>query len=108
MQKRAEKPEWLRVAEEFEASGQTQREFAGRQELRLSTLQSWVYRRRRQVGAGAESPVRLLPVQLSRMPASDAAWLEVTLGSGVRMRFSPGTNVDYVARLVVALERSAC
>jgi hypothetical protein len=108
MSKRAEKPEWLRVAEEFEASGQTQREFAGRRGLRLSTLRSWVYRRRRQVGAGAELPVRLLPVQLSRMPALGAAWLEVTLGSGVWMRFSPNTNVDYVARLAAVLERGAC
>jgi hypothetical protein len=40
MQKRAEKPEWLRVAEEFGASGLTQREFAGRQGLRLSTVLS--------------------------------------------------------------------
>jgi DNA-binding transcriptional regulator YiaG len=47
MQKRAEKPEWLRIAEDFEASELTQREFAGRRGLRLSTLQSWVYRRRR-------------------------------------------------------------
>jgi hypothetical protein len=108
MSKRAEKPEWLRIAEEFEASGQTQREFAGRRGLRLSTLQSWVYRRRRQGSEVAEPPVRLLPVQVSRAPASDAASLEVVLGSGVRVRFSPGTDVDYVARLVGALGRSAC
>jgi len=63
VQKRVEKPEWLRVAEEFEASGLTQREFAGRRGLRLSTLQSWVYRRRRQASITAEPPVRLLPVQ---------------------------------------------
>ncbi|MCY1019301.1 hypothetical protein [Pyxidicoccus sp. MSG2] len=40
MPKRAEKPEWARVAEEFEASGQTQREFAESRGLRLRTLQS--------------------------------------------------------------------
>jgi hypothetical protein len=33
MSKSAEKSEWLRIAEEFEASGQTQREFAGRRGL---------------------------------------------------------------------------
>ncbi|WP_164020082.1 IS66 family insertion sequence element accessory protein TnpA [Pyxidicoccus trucidator] len=108
MRKRAEKQEWLRVAEEFEASGLTQREFAGRRGLRLSTLQSWVYRRRRQVSAEAQPAVRLLPVQVSSVPASDAAPLEVALGSGVRVRVSPGTDVDYVARLVAALGRSAC
>ncbi len=109
MQKRDEKREWLRIAEEFEASGLTQREFAGRRGLRLSTLQSWVYRRRRQVSAGAEPPVRLLPVQVSSAPASSAAEsVEVALASGVRVRFSPGTDVDYVARLAAALGRSTC
>ncbi len=67
MPKRIEKPEWPRVAEEFEASGLTQRECAGRQGLRLSTLQPWVYRRRRQVSAVAEPPVRLLPVQVQSL-----------------------------------------
>ncbi|MBE4752510.1 IS66 family insertion sequence element accessory protein TnpB, partial [Corallococcus sp. ZKHCc1 1396] len=47
MAKQVEKPEWERVAEAFEASGQTQREFALARGVRLSTLQSWVYRRRR-------------------------------------------------------------
>ena len=106
MRKSIEKPEWLRVAEEFEASGLTQREFAGRRGLRLSTLQSWVYRRRRQASAVAEPPVRLLPVQVSGMPASETSALEVLLVSGVRVRFSPGTDADYVARLVGALGRA--
>ena len=95
MQKRAEKPEWLRVAEEFGASGLTQREFAGRQGLRLSTVQSWVYRRRRQVSAGGELPVRLLPVQVSSVPAtSESGSMEVALAGGMRVRFSPGADVD--------------
>ncbi|MCP3170235.1 IS66 family insertion sequence element accessory protein TnpA [Myxococcus qinghaiensis] len=108
MQKRAEKPEWVRVAEEFEASGLTQREFAGRRGLRLSTVQSWVYRRRRQVSTEAAPPVRLLPVQVSSVPAFEAVTLEVVSATGVRVRFAPGTDVGYVARLVAALERAAC
>jgi hypothetical protein len=108
MRKRVEKPEWLRVAEEFEASGLTQLEFAGRRGLRLSTLQSWVYRRRRQGSAVAQPPVRLLPVQVSGPPASEPAALEVVLASGVRVRVSPDADVDYVARLVAALGRTTC
>ncbi|NOJ98876.1 hypothetical protein HMI51_38940 [Corallococcus coralloides] len=38
MAKQVEKPEWARVAEAFEASGQTQREFALARGMRLSTL----------------------------------------------------------------------
>ncbi len=108
MSKRVEKPEWRRVAEEFEASGLTQREFAGRQGLRLSTLQSWVYRRRRQVGAAAEPPVRLLPVQVSSVPGPTTPPLELALPGGVRVRFGPDADVEYLARLVAALERGAC
>ncbi len=108
MQKRAEKPEWLRIAEEFEASELTQREFAGRRGLRLSTLQSWVYRRRRQESAVVEPPVRLVPVQVGSAPVSDEVALEVVLPRGVRVQVTSGTDVDYVARLVAALERGAC
>ena len=96
------------MAEEFEASGQTQRECAGRRGLRLSTLQSWVYRRRRQVGAGAERPVRLVPVQMGSTPVLDKVALEVVLPRGVRVQVTSGSDVDYVARLVAALERAAC
>ncbi len=109
MSTRVEKPEWLRIAEEFEASGQTQREFAGRRGLRLSTLQSWVYRRRRQVREAHEPAVRLLPVEVSRGPeAREGASVEVELAGGTRVRFSQGTDVDYVARLVATLGRVAC
>ncbi|WP_233614217.1 MULTISPECIES: IS66 family insertion sequence element accessory protein TnpA [Corallococcus] len=76
MSKQVEKPEWARIAEAFEASGQTQREFALARGVRLSTLQSWVYRRRRAGEARAE-PVRLLPVQVATAPAASESVLEV-------------------------------
>jgi transposase len=108
MRKSIEKPGWQRVAKEFEASGLTQREFAERRGVPLGTLQSWVYRRRRQESAAAESPVRLLPVQVSGAPVHEVAPLEVALASGVRVRFGLGTDVEYVARLVAALGGSTC
>ena len=109
MTKRSEKPEWVRVAEEYEASGLTQREFAERRGMTLSTLQSWVYRRRRQEGAPVAEPVRLLPVQVTAAPVrSGSDSLEVLTASGERVRFAAGTDVEYVARLVAALGRKAC
>ncbi|RKH74284.1 IS66 family insertion sequence hypothetical protein, partial [Corallococcus sp. AB032C] len=54
MAKQVEKPEWARIAEAFEASGQTQREFALARGVRLSTLQSWVYRHRRSAPSRGE------------------------------------------------------
>jgi len=109
MSKQNEKPEWVRVAEEYEASGLTQREFAERRGITLSTLQSWVYRRRRQEGAPLAQPVRLLPVQVTAAPVmSGSSTLEVLTASGERVSFAVGTDVQYVARLVAALEKKAC
>src|SRR3712207_189848 len=102
-----EKREWVRVAEEYEASGLTQREFAEQRGLRLSTLQSWVYRRRRQVSTAPAVPLRLLPVQVTAAPVVRAT-LELVLPSGVRLSLEVGTEVQYVAHLVAALEKRAC
>jgi transposase len=107
MTKQREKPEWVRVAEEYEASGLTQREFAERRGMTLSTLQSWVYRRRRQEGAPVAQPVRLLPVQVTAAAVVSES-LEVLIASGERVRFAAGTDVEYVARLVAALGRKTC
>ena len=55
-----------------------------------------------------EPPVRLVPVQVGSAPVSDEVALEVVLPRGVRVQVTSGTDVDYVARLVAALERGAC
>ena len=98
------KPEWLQVAEAFEASGLTQKAFSTHRGVRLSTLQSWVYRRRRQQGGSAET-VRLLPVEVAGVAQPGTSLLEVVLAGGARLSFVSGTDVEYVARLVAALER---
>ncbi|QDE85401.1 hypothetical protein BHS07_29875 [Myxococcus xanthus] len=72
--------------------------------MRLSTLQSWVYRRRRQQGENGKA-VRLLPVEVATTPAATESMLEVVTTSGARVRFAVGTDVEYVARLVGALGR---
>ncbi|XXF76358.1 IS66 family insertion sequence element accessory protein TnpB [Myxococcaceae bacterium GXIMD 01537] len=102
MTKSEEKQEWFRVAEAFEASGLTQKEFSAQRGVRLSTLQSWVYRRRRQRAEKAEA-VRLLPVEVATRPAATESMVEVVTASGGRVRFAAGTDVEYVARLVAAL-----
>ena len=108
MTKPADKPQWVRIAEQFEHSGLTQKQFAQQQGLPLSTVQSWVYRRRRQEAASRAAPVRLLPVEVAAPAESSAGEVEVLTASGVRVSFAVGTEVTYVARLVAALERPAC
>ncbi|MFP2964527.1 IS66 family insertion sequence element accessory protein TnpA, partial [Myxococcus sp. 1LA] len=81
----------MRVAEAFEASGLTQKAFSAQQGVRLSTLQSWVYRRRRQQTGKAET-VRLLPVEVAGVAQPSTALLELELASGARLRFASGTD----------------
>ncbi|NOJ79202.1 IS66 family insertion sequence element accessory protein TnpA [Myxococcus xanthus] len=104
MSKSVEKQEWFQVAESFEASGLTQVEFARQRGVRLSTVQSWVYRRRRHLAAKAEA-VRLLPVQVMPPVEASTTFVEVIAEGGARLRFAVGTDVGYVARLVAALGR---
>ena len=108
MSKPADKPHWVRIAEQFEHSGLTQKQFAQQQGLPLSTVQSWVYRRRRQASSSSAPPVRLLPVEVDAPTVSNAGKVEVLTARGVRVSFALGTDVSYVARLVAALERSSC
>ncbi|RUO89348.1 hypothetical protein D7Y11_30790 [Corallococcus sp. AB018] len=65
--------------------------------MRLSALQTWVYRNRR-----GES-VQQLPVQVTASVAAEASMLEVVAVGGSRGRFAVGTDVTYVALLVTAL-----
>jgi hypothetical protein len=108
MAKTSDKPQWVRIAEQFEHSGLTQKQFAQQQGLPLSTVQGWIYRRRRQKAASRAAPVRLLPVEVAAPAVSSAGKVEVLTASGVRVSFAMGTEVSYVARLVAALERPAC
>lgn len=108
MTKPADKPQWVRIAEQFEHSGLTQKQFAQQQGLPLSSVQSWIYRRRRQVAAPSAPPMRLLPVEVAAPAVSSVGKVEVLTASGARVSFAMGTDVSYVARLVVALERAAC
>jgi hypothetical protein len=108
MSKPADKPQWVRIAEQFEQSGLTQKQFAQQHELRLSTLQSWIYRRRRQAAELPAPPMRLLPVEVSTARAPQVASVEVLAVSGVRVCFPVGTDVSYVAQLVGALGGASC
>jgi hypothetical protein len=108
MSKPADKPQWIRVAEQFEQSGLTQKQFAQQQGLPLSTVQSWIYRRRRQASGGSVPPVRLLPVEVSSTPVAEQGRLEIITAQGARVSVAVGTDVEYVAGLVAALGRAAC
>jgi hypothetical protein len=57
--KRWRRERWISVIEEYERSGMTQREFARSRRLKLPTLQSWIYKLRRE-GDGEDPPLRFV------------------------------------------------
>jgi len=95
--------EWLKLIEEFRASGLPQEEFCARHDLSLSTLQFWLYQKSRR---SRRSTPTFLPVEVVASPAPharDGELVEVALRSGAVVRFSTGTDTRYIAELVVAL-----
>lgn len=83
----AERLEWV---ERFLTSGQTQREFARRHELKLCTFQTWLYRHRRQRGNGQAAPKPLVNlVEVLGPSVATPTWVgEVEVRGGTRVRFS--------------------
>ena len=106
MEKR-ERAFWVGVVADYERGGQTHQEVANRHGVRLGTLQSWLYRLRRECES---KKVRMLPVKVTSAPPTPAAppgMMELTSACAV-LRFEMGADPAYVARLVDALERARC
>lgn len=102
---------WERIVADFRRSGLTQEAFARQRDVKLTTLQSWLYRRvpaarvgRRTQGdrsSPAFVPVAVRPRALWARPDV----VEVQLSSGVALRFAPSTDLAYVLRLAEGLAR---
>jgi hypothetical protein len=100
---------WAPVVAELERSGKRQADFAAKRGVKLGALQKWLYRIRREQCGGANEP-RILPVRVVASTAATARWssdrasvVEIELPSGVRLRFSTGTDGDYIATMVKRL-----
>src|SRR5436309_1725098 len=96
---------WEKIIEAFERSGETQRAFALRRGLSVHTLQSWIYRYRRQYPSSRRRPLavpRLVEVRVAAATVA-AGPLELLLPSGVTVRVAPGTEPAWASALVKAL-----
>jgi hypothetical protein len=109
--KRFGRDHWVRVVAEFEASGEPQKDFAGRHGMRLGTFQSWLYQLRRERRDRRDAPkraaregVRMLPVVVAQ--GRDER-IEVSVAGGAVVRFSSGVDPKYIAALVAELT-AAC
>lgn len=88
---------WAQVVDAWERSGASQSKFASRRGMPLATLQSWIYRRRRE-----RSSARLVEVRVAS-PVVHVAAAEIALPSGLTIRFAVGTEPSWAAALVKAI-----
>jgi transposase len=115
---------WTKLVADFEASDLTQREFASERGISFSNLRNWIYRLRKEArplvevapSSSGQEPrreavrrgSRLVPVRVvasapkARLVESSPL-LELSLPSGVAVRFPPGTDPSYLRALVTAL-----
>ena len=105
--------EWLKLIEQYETSGESQKEFCADRELSFSTFQYWLYRRSKKVRAVSGSAPEFLPVEVVRSPAPEGAAMkarpgdaaiEIALPSGVQVRLSSGVSASFVGELIAALK----
>ncbi len=88
---------WVEIVEAWERSGKTQIAFASRSGVALSTLRSWIYRRRRE-----SSSMRMVEVRVAA-PIRDPGPVEIALPNGVTARVAVGTEPTWASALIKAL-----
>jgi hypothetical protein len=99
--------EWLGLVEEFRAGELEQKEFTAKHDVSLGTFRYWLYKKAKGAYTEANSSPKFLPVAVVASTAPKARGtpgeLELTLRTGVSLRFEVGTDSRYLAELVAAL-----
>src|SRR5512140_246328 len=90
---------WERVVAAVEARKGTHEQIAARFGVGVPALRYWVRRLRKRPSGRS---VRLLPVRVASPAAASPGLLELGFEQGV-LRFTEGTDADYVAQVVVAV-----
>lgn len=98
---RRSRAEWLKLIDEWRASGRTVERFCSKLGIRPATLKWWAWK----IGAdklAAPATSALVPVNVAARLVSPGATFELELHE-VRLRFETGTDPRYVAALAHAL-----
>ncbi len=103
--KRWRRERWISVVQEFESSGMTQREFASRHRLTLSTLQSWIYKLRREESP-EEQPLRFVEITGTESHAASPVAISVGWAGGPQAVINELPEAEYVAALLRSLVES--
>src|SRR6185437_16899383 len=93
---------WVKLIEEFTASGLSQREFAEQKQVSLATLQFWIYKLRRETKARFV-PVHVLASTAPTARGPESSSIEVATRSGLLLRFGTGIDPKYIAAILSEL-----
>jgi hypothetical protein len=96
---------WATVVAEAEAREMPHERIAARHGVTTAALKYHLYKARR--AGAAEERVEILPVRLAHDQRRQSHF-EVELESNVRLRFSEGSDPEYVASLVWKLRSRPC
>ncbi|MCI0539976.1 MAG: hypothetical protein L0Z50_32625 [Verrucomicrobiales bacterium] len=89
----------------FRASGLSQRRFALKHGLNVTTLQSWLYGKRGQ--GGTESAVKFQELKLANHCLSESPWaVEIQAEGGTQVRVRAQVDPRWVAQLLQPLSQS--
>ena len=100
--KRWRRERWISVVREFESSGMTQRDFAQRHRLKLPTLQSWIYKLRREEDLEAPE-LRFGEITGAEPSAGGPGIASVGWPGGAQVVFNELPDAAYMASLLRCL-----
>jgi transposase-like protein len=90
---------WTQICAEYRRGGQTRPALAAKYDVNESTLNYHLSK----ANSRARTAMEFVPVQVAAS-AAQVAVVEIALRGGVVVRAEVGTDVEYVARLVRALQ----
>ena len=92
-----QRADWAEVADGWKRSGESQRVYAARNKIAVSTLQSWIYRRPKR------APSRMVEVRVAAPKTESVVRAEIGLPNGVVVRIDHGADPAWASSLVKAL-----
>lgn len=94
---------WRKLIDEFEGSGMSHVEFAGRKKLVIATFRAWLYKLRRET-----QQARFVEVRRNNGSVGGPRPSVLTIVSPhVRLEFKELPSMEYLIALVAGIERAA-
>jgi hypothetical protein len=93
------------LVREFRASGQTQKAFARRHNIKWTTFRNWLYGRSGR--RATQRPVKFQEIRVTPVAGWTSPWAaEISLESGAVVRLQAGADPQWVGSIIQPLRQS--